>query len=516
MLPSNRELAALLIILGLIVLVLVTRAGRKTARSLLSLVWGKLLVIFTIYTGYTVCVVLLAQMLGLWRSSMLGETIAWFLLSGVVLFGRFTAASSEPRFFRKSLRALVEAGALVAIFASIVTFNLAIEVMLALVITMLGVLKAVADADEALKPARAPLAWTMAAVGFAVGAATVWTLVHAWNDLDKGAIALSLCMAIWLPAAVLPMVVFIGTFAAYETAFIRMEFLSGDPNQWRARAALVSQLLVRPHLVAGFSHAWRWELRQASSLSDARAVVRKYRQAHTRSLEVLLKREARALRRAMSRRRLMPLRYRKVKSDAARLLEIAQRRPTGWEFILFGAVMAHLLKHVQSWEEIRQRRSNVDLGSALSPEAALKVLTNYPTLASEAMDGFASTFATYRQDEAFGAPGEAGDPVRIVSLAQDVIRYYARLRDLGYSLSGARMQGDWRNAREALLALTDEPASQIDAFVGDTYLRTEQLPALLADGGPIELIMRIELTVSDAAQEAVEDAFSKLRSAGAA
>lgn len=178
--------------------------------------------------------------------------------------------------------------------------------------------------------------------------------------------------------------------------------------------------------------------------------------------------------------------------------------------------MAHLLRHVQSWEELKRRRSNVDQGPPLSSKEALKVLTGFPTLAGEAMEGFGSTFATHRQDDAFGALGQAGDPLRIVSLAQEVIEYYTRLRDLGYSLSGARMQGDWLKARGALLALADEPANQISAFVGDTRLRTEQLPALLTNGGPVELIMRIEVTVSDAAQAAVEDAFSRLRSAGLA
>lgn len=176
---------------------------------------------------------------------------------------------------------------------------------------------------------------------------------------------------------------------------------------------------------------------------------------------------------------------REVAQKRAPLLETAQSRPPGWEFLLFGKVMAHLLSHVQCWETLRDRNPSATSSPVPSRAAALKVLTRYPTLASEAMDGFASTFAIDRQEEAFGAPGEPGDPVRIIRLAEEVIQFYARLRDLGQGLSDVRMDGDLLKAREALRALTDEPAVQISTFVGDTYQRTEQLPALLAKGGPV-------------------------------
>ncbi|MGL5862865.1 MAG: hypothetical protein ACRCY9_16580 [Phycicoccus sp.] len=498
-------------------LILSSRAGRRTARSLLAILWGRLLAIFVLYAGYIVGVVLLARLVGLWRTNMLGETVAWFLLSGLVLFGRFTAVAKDRWFFRNSLRALVQVGALVAVFASAVTFNLLAEVILALVLTALAVIKAVADAEEALQPIRSVLTWTLALVGLGVGAATVWSVLHSWNELDKAAIALSLGMAIWLPAAVLPMVVSIGTFAAYETAFGHMQSMSGDSNQWLTRGALASQLLVRPHLVGGFSHPWQWELRQAGSWGGARAVVRRYRQAHTRSLEALLKRESRALKRTARGRQCLDTSSRRdVAEGRAPLLETVQARPPGWELILFGRVLAHLLRHVQSWETLRDRNPSATSGFVRSRAVAMKVLTRYPTLASEAMDDFASTFAINRQEEAFGAPGEAGDPVRIVKLAEEVIQFYARLRDLGQGLSDVRMDGDLLNVREALRALTDEPAVQIRTFVGDTFQRTERLPALLAKGGPVELVMRTELTVSDEAQAAVEDAFSELSSAAGA
>lgn len=509
MLPSNRDLAAAIILLAIVAAFLASSHGRKAAGSIFRIFWGKLLVILLAYCAYVFGVVALANWLGLWRWAMLSETVTWFFLSGLVMFGRFNTVSKDRWFVRNSLLALVETGALIGLLATVVSFHLLVELVLAITLSFLVLLQTVADMDDKFRPARPVLSWGVVLFVAGIAVATVWSVATNWTALDKGAILLSFGMAFWLPAAVLPAVLVIGAFAEYELAFIRMDFMAGTPNRWMARIVLFLGLLVRPNLVAGFSHAWRWELRQAPTWRSAYAVIRRYRRAQTRSLERLLRGETESLVR-LARGRNSTNRSPHAIHDEAAFLELVRDRPPVWEYVLFGETLAHLLADVQAWSALRERSADATSGVARSRAAAIARLIAYPTESRQVVSDVVLIFNSTRRDEAFGRPGEPGDAVRIIRLAGDVIHLYARLLDLGFGLRSIAMDGELLTARDALRAMTAEPAQQIAGFVEDLRSRTAALPDQLKSGEPIELIMRLELSISDETVGKVEQAFANL------
>jgi hypothetical protein len=77
----------------------------------------------------------------------------------------------------------------------------------------------------------------------------------------------------------MPIVAVLGVYAVYDTAFARVRWASEDRRRrWRARLALIAGLHLRGHDVSDFNGLWCKELTAASSLSEARAVVRRFRE----------------------------------------------------------------------------------------------------------------------------------------------------------------------------------------------------------------------------------------------
>ena len=103
-------------------------------------------------------------------------------------------------------------------------------------------------------------------------------MVTDWRAIDKIESLRELTLPIWLTLTILPFVYFVGLWAGYDLAFVRINFETRDhAARGRAKLALVSTLHLRVHAIGAFSGSWPRRLTAATDFSEARAVMKEYR-----------------------------------------------------------------------------------------------------------------------------------------------------------------------------------------------------------------------------------------------
>lgn len=235
---TNRELAAVLIILVLAGFVL-TRPNRpefvNSVRGALKSLSGlSILLPLLIYVGWISLSIIGASRLGLWESSLLKETILWFLISGLALVMNLNGAIREPGFFRRSLIRTLSFVAIVEFLVALKSFPLWLEIpsqALAVMFAMVASFGA-RDPEQALvrKLANGYLALYGASV-------VIWSIAHLlrnWSQLDQAAIIREVLLPLWLTPLALLFVYVFAVVAAYQNLFLQMRI-------WEKHAPLLRQ-----------------------------------------------------------------------------------------------------------------------------------------------------------------------------------------------------------------------------------------------------------------------------------
>jgi hypothetical protein len=279
---TNREISALVILLGLVAFLL-TRSNRSaifgSVGGVLRLL-GKpsLLVPLLGYVAWVAAAVTSAAQFGLWDSSLITTTILWLLLSGFALVMRLNDAIEKPGFFRIALITSVGVAAVVEFLSALKSFPLWLELPAqSLAVLLAGV--AVAAARE---PEQAPV--RKLANGYLVIfglSALIWSTAHLaaeWSNLDLGRIFREFLLPIWLTAVALIYVYGFAVLGAYQGFFRGMRIWNRDGPLLRQRLAVMVRAngrLGRLRLLSGLgiqriarTHTFRQAWNELGGLAD--------------------------------------------------------------------------------------------------------------------------------------------------------------------------------------------------------------------------------------------------------
>lgn len=105
-------------------------------------------------------------------------------------------------------------------------------------------------------------------------------LVNNWGSLDKGDLLQQFALPVWLTIGVLPYIYALGLFAAYEQAFIRVNWKS-ERGLWartRSKLVLLTSFHVRAREVGAFSGPWQFKFQREYQTATERS-RRAYNQA---------------------------------------------------------------------------------------------------------------------------------------------------------------------------------------------------------------------------------------------
>jgi hypothetical protein len=196
------------------------------------------------------------------------------------------------------------------------------------------------------------------------------------------------------------------------------------------------------------------------------------------------------------------------------LAAVVRDRPLAWEYLLFAGI---LLIGKQDLElRWRDHRLGLPTGEYHRVEE-----DDVPRYASEMIGRLAwllepinRVFAPDAQEEAFGAPGESGDPRVIEHFAGWIITAYAKVLDWAGTVRSAGVPDEFDRAIALIAHAADSSLQAIRSFIDGVVAQLDELPAKLAEreegDEPLELHMTLTL---EADEQLLNEAIAELQGA---
>lgn len=192
---------------------------------------------------------------------------------------------------------------------------------------------------------------------------------------------------------------------------------------------------------------------------------------------------------------------------------LISQRPRGWEYMLFAGVLFQGKERLEpKWRDYKAGHGR-RTGKYLDDKAARAYLGGIFSDIMSIANGIMRAFDENMQLEAFGAPGEHGNPRGIEHIAGLVVESYEDLLDWAAEIRGT-IYPDRMNRAFSLAALTAaQPAEDIRLFIDQTVAACERIPAILAQDNPrpTAITLHLTLTANDDALAAFKRELKRLK-----
>ncbi|MCP9954697.1 hypothetical protein [Actinomadura madurae] len=191
----------------------------------------------------------------------------------------------------------------------------------------------------------------------------------------------------------------------------------------------------------------------------------------------------------------------RIPTNEAERDALISQAPIGWEYMLFAGVLSMEKERLEDkWRDFctgyaRRNRTYLD------EQAARFQLQSIWDDAESIAGGIMSVFNEQVQFDAFGAPGEAGDPNKITHFAKRIISAYEDLLDWASDIRGSVYPSSMKRAAQLAASVATQPAEDIRSFIDQVVSEVERLLFLLSQDSnePIILNASLTLTVNDKA-----------------
>lgn len=280
---TNREIASLILLGALLVFCVVKADIRKSLLGTIKVFFSyQLVTINVLYLTYVAALVLLGWRVGAWDPRLLKDTIIVLLVVGYPMVFRANSVSDGKVLLGRTVRDTLGISALVVFYVNLSSLPIVWEVVIQLVGVFAAML-AVTVVAKSQGPKSRPVAVFMNGVLIAIGlllfVTTTINFVADWKTEDFGLILKTLCMTIWLPIALLPLI-YVGAFLMQvQVIFVMIPFNNGQKKVGPGvKLALFFGLRGSVRLGAAFIGAWRTRVGETSNYRDARHVMTNFRQ----------------------------------------------------------------------------------------------------------------------------------------------------------------------------------------------------------------------------------------------
>lgn len=239
---TNRELAGLIILVGLAVIVLVQPGRSKLTSSFgaapATLMRPIILIPFLFYLGWIALAAAAAAEIELWNLGLIKVTVFWLLFSGLALFFNLNDAINKPGFFSRVLFRVLGVVVIIEFFATLKSFPLWVEIPVQVLALPLAVAPVLAERDKKHEPIATFGAWYLAIFGMS---ALIWAIIHLvqdWSIIDRGQLLREFLLPIWMTPIALLFVYGFAVFAAYQSTFKMMRLRNDERSLGRQRLAI--------------------------------------------------------------------------------------------------------------------------------------------------------------------------------------------------------------------------------------------------------------------------------------
>ncbi len=276
---SEREVATLIILIGVLVLILSARTVRPHVWTVVKTFFtGRLWIPLALYVAYATPWIVGAWLLGMWSVEMSKETfLVMVTLAVPMLYRAITAPDGEAIVRRAAIDALGVA-AFVALYVNLASFAWWAELILQLFVILLSVLAAVARAQEERLHIVARVAdFLRLLIGLAMLLWTVWLVQNA-PTVDWALLARTFAMSIWLPAVLVPFAYLFGVYAATEQILVRLRFFNRNQQKpFRVRLAIIHGLRGSLRYARAFRGRWLQQTSELAGWGDTSVLMSRFR-----------------------------------------------------------------------------------------------------------------------------------------------------------------------------------------------------------------------------------------------
>jgi hypothetical protein len=277
---NSRELASAIWLFAFVVFALSLRDVRSGAVDVLKVAshWKIWLPLLT-FTAYVGLLLVIGAEAGSWNRNFTVDTLVWYFGTALVLLFNATRAA-EPGFFRRTAVRTIEVAVFLGFYFNLFVFPLAIEFILVPMMLVLTAASVVANGQTQFTRVKRAIDGLLAFVALAVALYVAYRLVHDWRTVAEWDTLAEFAVPIWLTVAVLPFIFALGVVATYETAFVRVDFVSQESStRRRVKLAMIWAFKVRLEDVAQFGGRWAYESAEAQTFSESVHVLRSYQAA---------------------------------------------------------------------------------------------------------------------------------------------------------------------------------------------------------------------------------------------
>ena len=279
MLLNNRELASLIWLAVAAAWILSRRNLRSATSDILKHLASPLLLVpLLVMLGWVALEIWVGGKLALWNTGLVSNTVVWTMGTALVLVFNVKKVAADQLFFRKTAKRALAASVFVEFFINLFVFGLLAELILQFVLTILIIADVVSSQRPEFQQLKKVLDALLVGAGVLLLGYTIVQSYVQWTQLDQQALFLKFALPAWLTIGVLPFIYVLSLYVVYDSALRAVNWATSDWRaRWRTRFVLVSDFRLRRNELRSFT--WMWIKRAAASadVTDARAVVRQFR-----------------------------------------------------------------------------------------------------------------------------------------------------------------------------------------------------------------------------------------------
>jgi hypothetical protein len=209
---------------------------RKSLRELISSFSEKIfLIVYLIAISYIALSVFLLANLGIWKESLLKDTLFWTIFVAFPLMWKAARIKDLNEFMSKILKPLIAFSVIFEFILGLYTFNLWIEIIILPCMVLLGGMLAYSKLKPEYRDVYKILNWITSIASFWIIGSILWHIIQKYDDYLNKSIFLQFIVPLLLSFLFLPLLYSLALYVHYETIFVVFKrHFKNNKNYWFA------------------------------------------------------------------------------------------------------------------------------------------------------------------------------------------------------------------------------------------------------------------------------------------
>lgn len=219
---NNREIAIGIWTLFALIILILTKPGRKFIKEVLPILFCQKFVIFyIIFLSYFGLVVYGLYSIEFWNVSFLKDTIFWILFVELPLFAKTIETAKDNHFFAKLIKENIALMAILEFLLNFWTFGLVVEIIIIPITIIIGLLSAIATRKKEYFSVKRLFDWVLLVFGVVVIINIGKHIIETPNEIISIVTLKEFLLPILLLILNLPIVYALALYNTYEQVFLR-------------------------------------------------------------------------------------------------------------------------------------------------------------------------------------------------------------------------------------------------------------------------------------------------------